>query len=351
MADSTPIELTAGEPVEAQRYPVSRRTTMLVDHARGGRLLGVEIWCPTITESPERTSYELFPGVAFQSAGSQHGAAVRPGPWPLVLFSHGRTGVRIAYSLACEALAARGAIVVSADHPGDALVDWLLGTHTDDATNESNRIADAHLVLEAVLTGSEHVDSDIAVAIDRERIAIAGHSYGAYTALATASGDRGVAAHPAVSAVIGFQPYTRTMSDELLRRLDVPALLVVASEDTTTPPDTNADRPWEIIGRDATVAAPLWRLDLAGASHQAISDISLYAEMVDHVPGLPDIVRTYLASQLPPPDDTPSRHWRDRIRVQVSAAWSFLEAVWGSAPQGAAPADLAAETDLRFKFR
>jgi len=351
MSESAPMELTADDPVEAQRFPVSRRSTMLVDHSRGGRLLGVEIWYPTVAVSPERTSYELFPGVAFRSAGAQHGAAVRPGPWPLVLFSHGRTGVRIAYSLACEALAARGAIVVSADHPGDALVDWLLGTHTDDATNESNRIADAHLVLAAVLTGGEHIDSDIAVAIDPGRVAIAGHSYGAYTAMATASGDRGVASHPAVGAVIGFQPYTRTMSDDLLRRLGVPTLLVVASDDTTTPPATDADRPWEIIGRDVDVASPVWRLDLAGAGHQAISDISLYAEMVDHVPGIPAIVRTYLASQLPPADAAPSRHWRDRIRVQVAGAWSFLEAVWVGGSANGELVDLAAEADVTVQFR
>lgn len=348
------LELTAGDPVEPQRFPVARRTTMLVDHARGGRLLGVEIWYPAVdgdaASAQERTAYELLPGVAFRSAGAQHGSPVRPGSWPLVVFSHGRTGVRIAYSLACEALAARGAIVVSADHPGDALVDWLLGTNTDDDTNELNRIADAHLVLDAVLGASEHIDSDVATAIDRSRVALAGHSYGAYTAFATAAGARGHDAHESIRAIIGFQPYTRTMSDELLGALSVPALLVVAENDTTTPASTDVDRPWALLG---ATGAPVWRLDLAGASHQAISDISLYAELVAHVPGLPDIVRDYLASQLPPDDAEPVRHWRDRIRVQVAIAWSFLESVWGAdAPAARAEAErVGSEPDLTLVVR
>ena len=187
-------------------------------------------------------------------------------------------------------LASRGAVVVSCDHPGDVLTDWLLGTHADDRTNEVNRVGDAHLLIHALVHGHPSIGVGVLNAVDHDRIVIMGHSYGAYTALATVAGARGVAAHDRVKAIVGFQPYTRTISDSLLGRVTTPTLFVVSELDRATPPDTDAERPWALVRGE-----PTWRLDLGGAGHQAISDIALYAELAAHVADLPDIVRQYLA--------------------------------------------------------
>ena len=124
--------LTAGAPLETATRPVGRRTVHFVDATRDQRALTADVWYPAAASSAERTSYELFPGVSFEAATAQHEPPVAAGRYPLVLLSHGRTGMRISYSMVCEALAARGAVVVSADHPGDALLDWMLGQHADD---------------------------------------------------------------------------------------------------------------------------------------------------------------------------------------------------------------------------
>jgi len=317
------LELTAGPPLEPQAHPIGRRTLQIADPAREGRVLAVEVWYPAAPGGElERSTYELFPGVSFRSAGAQHEAPPQPGKFPLVLFSHGSTGMRFVASLVCEALAARGAIVVSADHPGDSLVDWLTGANSDARTNEIDRVADALLVLDAVLHGRLPVPVGIADAVDHERIVLAGHSYGAYTAFATSAGSRGVAAHPHVKALVGYQPYTRTMSDSLLGRIDVPALLVVATADTTTPAETDGDRPWALLR-----SSPVWRLDVEGAGHQAITDVALYAELAPHVPGLPAIVRDYLAASAEGTAVVGSRSWRQVMQVQVEATWAFLQIV------------------------
>jgi len=321
------LELSAGHPLENQLYPVGRRSTIVVDPARSGRMLGVEMWFPAAVEGEPFTSYELMPGVSFRSAGAQHDVTARPGQYPLILFSHGRTGMRFAYAMICEALAARGAVVVSADHPGDALFDWLLGTNTDDRTNEVNRVADAHLVLDTFLQGRAEVPVDVANAIDHQHVVLAGHSYGAYTAFATAAGSRGVAAHPKVQAVIGVQSYTSVMSDSLLARIDVPALLVVSMADTSTPPETNADRPWALLR-----GSPTWRLDIEGGAHQASSDVPLYAELAQHIPGLPDIARDYLQSSAIGTDQAAGRSWRQVMQVHVEVMWAFLQVVLGIDP-------------------
>jgi hypothetical protein len=99
-------------------------------------------------------------------------------------------------------------------------------------------------------------------------------------------------------------------------------MLAVSMDDRTTPPDTDADRPWAIIpGR------PSWRLDLPGAGHQASSDIGLYSELVEHVPDLPDVVRMYLAATAADAVGGGLRPWRTLLREQVVGVWAFLTEV------------------------
>ncbi len=332
--------LTAGAPLEAPHFPIGRRTISIVDPVRDNRTLAVDLWYPAAPSDAAPSIYEVFPGVAFAGAAAQHDAPPLSGQFPLIVLSHGRTGTRISYSMVCEALAARGAVVASSDHPGDTLFDWLTGTQSDDRTNEVNRVADANLLLDALLNGSASVPADVAAAIDHSRVALAGHSYGAYTAFAATAGSRGVAPHPAVRAIIGFQPYTRSMSDALLARLGVPALLVVSEEDQVTPASIDSDRPWALL-----TGAPTWRLDLAGAGHQAISDIALYAELADHITELPELVREYLRYTAMGTAEAHGRGWRAVEQLQVAAAWAFLQVVLDVDPSaGNEAADALAAT-------
>ena len=311
----------AGDPIEPQHLPVGRRSTLLVDTDRGDRPLGVDIWYPAVDHSGAAPSvYDLIPGASFSAAGALHQPPARAGQYPLIVFSHGRTGMRFSYSLLCEALASRGAVVVSSDHPGDGLTDWMLGAHADDRTNEVNRVGDAHLLIRALVHGHESIGVDLLNVVDHERIAHAGHSYGAYTALATVAGARGVDPHDRIGAVVTYQPYTRTMSDGLLGRVVTPTLLVVSERDGTTPAVTDADRPWALLR-----GAPTWRLDLAGAGHQAVSDIALYARLAPDIDGLPDIVVQYLAITAGDAVGPGHRPWREVLRKQIEATWAFLQ--------------------------
>jgi predicted dienelactone hydrolase len=333
--------LTAGAPLETPILPVGRRTITLADVARDQRRLDVDLWYPAAPSREPRSVYEVLPGIAFAAAHAQHQPEPAVGRFPLVLMSHGRTGMRISYSMMCEALAARGAVVASADHPGDALLDWLTGRHVDDRTNEVNRVGDAHLVLDALLHGHEAVPSAITSMIHHERVALAGHSYGAFTAFATAAGSRGIEAHERVGAVIGFQPYMRSMSDRLLSRLEVPSLLVVGELDTVTPAHIDSDRAWALLS-----GRPSWKLDLAGAGHQAVSDIALYAELAAHITDLPEIVRNYLDSTVAGSSGPGTRPWRSVMVDELAAAWAFLQVALGiDAVAGDAEADRLAAAD------
>ena len=313
-------QLSAGPPLETPRHSIGRRTTLMADPQRDGRLLGVDVWYPSAPTDEPASVYELLPGVSFRSAGASHEPPPAPGRFPLVLFSQCRTGTRFAYSMFCEALAARGAIVVSADHPGDVLSDWLLGTFADDRTNEMNRVADAHALLTELQPGGVVLPPELLATIDHDRVALVGHSYGAYTAFATAAGARGVPAHDRVRAVVGLQPFTRSMSDDALARVVIPSLLVVAELDKTTPASTDADRPWRLMAGPS-----VWRADLAGAGHQASSDMGLYSELGRQVPNLPAPVRQYLEFTAGDAVGPGLRPWREVLAIQVRIVWSFLQ--------------------------
>ena len=321
------MELTAAPPLEAPNYVVGHISTLLVDEARDNRLLGVEVWYPA-TAVTERTTYELVPGISFFAAAAQENAVVAEGRHPLVIWSHGRTGMRHNYSLLCEALAARGYIVISSDHPGDTLFDWALGTHVDDITNDRNRIGDVRLLIDSALGTGPELAPWLTAHVDESRIAVGGHSYGGLTALATVSTLHEFTPDVRVRAAVMAQGYTRILPDEIFATTATPVLMVVANQDKTTPPTTDAEKAWSFLSaREGRVGALSQRFDVDQAGHQASSDFGLYAELAPQVENLPDMLRMYLKSVV---DDSPAEWitaWRTTVLRHVVLIDDFLHSV------------------------
>ena len=348
-------DLTAAPPLETPRCPVGRSTIELVDRTRADRRLAVDLWYPALVADEPLSRYEVLPGIAFEAAVARRDPHVASGSYPLIVLSHGRTGMRFVYAQLAEALAGRGSIVVACDHPGDALHDWLGGTFVDDRTNEVGRVADASFLLDTLglsssgggpttaspTTADPAWPQGLAASVDPTRVAIIGHSYGAYTALAAAAGVRGVAADARVRAVVGVQPYTRTLSDAALGRVHTPTLLVVSEFDQTAPADPHGERPWQLVN-----AEPTWRLDLGGAAHHASSDMGLYLELAATLGDLPPMLMAYVAMMSGEMIGPQFRPWRERLLVQVGAISAFLDIVLDIDPaRGEAEAALLAATN------
>jgi hypothetical protein len=122
------------------------------------------------------------------SAGS--GASALPEPLPLVVFSHGLGGSRAGYSHLGRHWAAQGFASLHLQHAGSDRELWRSsGTFermqalraAASAENAMARARDVSFALDRLLA-----DPDLGAGIDRRRIAIAGHSYGANTALLVA---------------------------------------------------------------------------------------------------------------------------------------------------------------------
>ncbi len=309
--------LTAGEPLEPPGRAVGHVSTTVADASRGNRTLPVDCWYPAEPGAVGATSaYELLPGVAFTASATENALPV-PGRCPLVVWSHGRVGTRSSYVMLCEGLAQRGYTVIASDHPGDTLFDWMTGTAVDDATNESQRVGDVSFLLGAVHRGELRGLPEV----DLDAIAIAGHSYGAWTAYACAGGDLG----RGIRAVAGLEPFTRTLPRRVLKAIDVPALLVAGAQDRTTPPATDADRAFAAFG-----SADARRVDIADAGHQACSDVGLYLELAPQVAGIPDLVAGFISSMAADVTGTPDDPWRPAVRLHLEILGGWLDEVMGT---------------------
>lgn len=290
----------------------------LTDDMRNGRQLATEVWYPAQESSDVRTRYELLPGIAFDSPVATEGAQATTGACPVVVWSHGRTGLRHNYTILCEALSRRGYVVVSADHAGDTLFDWLTGANVDDETNERQRLGDVSFLIDSVLDG---IDQSLPV-VDANAVFVGGHSYGGLTAVVSATGIHGISADSRVRAIAGAQAYTRTLSDEVISRLRVPGLFLVGLGDLTTPPTTDADPIWQRL-RDADPRHH--RIDLIHGGHQACSDFAYYMEMLPSIPDVPQLVVDYLESIAAESPTGFRDTWRDTLSMQADAIADFFD--------------------------
>jgi predicted dienelactone hydrolase len=142
------------------------------------------------------------------STNSCQDAPVLEGAHPLVVFTHGYTATFTDYTFIFEDLASRGYVVVSVDHtyeataeefPDGRFVTSLLGSHLSKTTLRGDvrtlsmalevRLNDIRSVLDELARLNAENDRPFAGKFDMSRIAVAGHSLGAVTALLSIERD------------------------------------------------------------------------------------------------------------------------------------------------------------------
>ncbi len=220
----------------------------------------------------------LYPstGIASEQAFGPYAMSVAPDApvvgehLPVVMVSHGNNGSPLTHRDTALHLARAGFVVVMPEHLGNSRTDSAMaGT----AAMLERRPQQARAVLDAVLS-----DDTLVPHLDATRIAMIGHSIGAYTALAMAGGrpsttpfDQPVAASrvvpvtpdPRVRALVLLAPAAAWfIADGSLVHVRVPIFLRTGALDSVTPALHAA---W--IVRGAT-NAPLVELDVVpGAGH------------------------------------------------------------------------------------
>ncbi len=167
---------------------------------------------------------------------------------PLVIYSHGAAGTRHAGSYGAEHLAAWGYVVIAVQHQGSdrmALPEsgglrnlreaiWAM---LEDPQQWRDRNADVSFVISEALAGR----LNRVPALDPDRIGIMGHSYGAFTSMASAGmtldfpdAPNQSLRDPRIRAAVAYSPQgpgQMGLESDAWDQIDIPVLLLTGTED------------------------------------------------------------------------------------------------------------------------
>ncbi|HYI10184.1 MAG TPA: alpha/beta fold hydrolase [Thermoanaerobaculia bacterium] len=200
----------------------------------------------------------------------------RSGPHPLILFSHGFGGSYRTYVALTSYWASQGYVVIAPSHADSgrrrdvrrAEDIWESQTPAD----WRERVRDLTLFLDS-LDELERRYTELQGKIDRTKVAVGGHSYGAFTAMliggtrtfpgATAYAD------PRVKAVLAMSPQgpsdVRGLTAESWNELRIPALFMTGGMDRGV---TETETPeWRRQAYELSPAGDKWLIVLEGARH------------------------------------------------------------------------------------
>ena len=279
--ETTEAALADLETLPAGPYDVG--VTTITINAESERPLTLDVWFP-IADAADAPlhQYTLIPGVYYESPDAITATAdqIAPdGPYPLVVYSHGSGALRYIASYYTEAIASYGYIVAAPDHTGNTAADRLLGSEAEFDVTALNRPNDVVATINAMLDPTSTETAGFVAAVDPDSIAVTGHSFGGFTALAIAGGYENplgsFVADGRVDAIIPLAPATgdatRLMSDAGLESIQVPTLVMVGTNDSITPVEPNVTRIWDLAKSESLV-----RVELVDADHQSFTDVCDY---------------------------------------------------------------------------
>jgi predicted dienelactone hydrolase len=258
----------AAPPDSLGRHAAGLTTVEMVDPARAGRTLTVDIWYPADRRSDGPTAALDLVFTQLPLPGVLASPEAARGSSPLVVFSHGNGGVRFQSWFLMQALASHGFVVAAPDHAGNTALDTIAGTSDPIAVAAANRPRDVSFVIDQMLARDHDPADALYRRIDERHIAVAGHSFGGFTALATAGGFLDYQPDPRVDAIVPIAPATFGLTDEQLASIDVPTLLMGGTSDTVVPIEPGIVRAWDLIS-----GRPEYRVDLLAAGHNSFTNV------------------------------------------------------------------------------
>ncbi|MDB5267738.1 MAG: alpha/beta hydrolase [Hymenobacter sp.] len=163
-------------------------------------------------------------------------APINPGPFPLVLISHGTGGTPLTHRLLAHFMACHGFVVGLPRHHANHRDDNSWHNTSDNLVSRPHHLS---LAIDGLL-------AEFGAVLRPDWVGLIGHSLGGYTALALAGGQPGTATEPPqpipvvpdarVRALVLLAPATVWYrAAEALRNVRLPILLMMGEKDEWTP--------------------------------------------------------------------------------------------------------------------
>lgn len=236
-----------------------------------GRYLPLEVWYPV--DAPDAygpfTGYSLQNIVTLPSELAHENAAVSAGgARPLIVFSHGSGGIAIQSLRLMERLASHGFVVVAPNHTGNTTADGsaVPPSTVSPAQALLDRVPDVTFVITHMAGLAAAPADPFFGRIDTANVGVAGHSLGAFTALAVKSGYSGNLPDARVKAIMPIAPAASALTDPELTSITVPTLFMTGTLDPLL-----AD---EVRAAGLIQSSPFnYRADVVGAIHTHFANI------------------------------------------------------------------------------
>jgi predicted dienelactone hydrolase len=257
-ATATPTAAAANEPLpERGPFAVGVTTLTLVDESRptdangsyagaDSRTLVAEVWYPA-----EGAASEL----EIRDAPLDRSEA----PYPLIVFSHGYTGIRRQSTTYTSHLASHGYVVVSADYP---LTNMSApgGPRLGDVLNQP---ADVSFLIDSFLGFSRQAGHQLEGAVDEGAVGLSGHSLGGLTTLLAAFGPL---RDPRVKAAVSIAGPACLVGAATYDTPTVPLLVLGGSQDHIVA--------WHSVRAAYDMAQPpRYLLTILGGNHLRFADL------------------------------------------------------------------------------
>jgi fermentation-respiration switch protein FrsA (DUF1100 family) len=250
-------------------------TLTLVDESRPTEANG---------DYPGATSRTLVTEVWYPAEGGPQPGELRDAPldrsqapYPLIVFSHGLTGIRRQSSSYTAHLASHGYVVISPDFP---LTNGAApgGPRIGDAVNQPG---DVSFLINSFLQFSAEPGNPFEGAIDETTIGLTGHSTGGLTSILATFGPL---ADPRVKAVLPLAPLGCMVGNQAYTASHIPLLVIGGSAD-------------QVVGfpsiRQAYDAAntPKYLLTLLGGNHMRFAEIDIEDPAPGSLPSGPNFLQ------------------------------------------------------------